>query len=123
MTLTQAVTSPQPVARQTVAQPKPAGTSRNGAVVLTATGNVWVKIYDADQTRLFEKEMVKGDSFTVPQDVNKPMIVTGPPQLLDITVGGKAVSQLGAPDKTIADIGISAQDLLAHASIPAPSDP
>ena len=106
-----------------MAQPKPAGTSRNDVVVLTATGNVWVKIYDADQNRLFEKEMVKGDSFTVPQDANKSMIVTGRPQLLDITVGGKAVPQLGAPDKTIVDIGISAQDLLARASIPAPSDP
>ena len=92
-------------------------------MVLTATGNVWVKIYDADQNRLFEKEMVKGDNFTVPQDANKPMIVTGRPQLLDITVGGKAVPQLGAPDKTIADIGISAQDLLARASIPTPLDP
>jgi cytoskeletal protein RodZ len=123
VTLTQAVTAPQSVARQTLAQPKPPGTSRKGAVVLTATGNVWVKIYDADQNRLFEKEMVKGDSFTVPQDANKPMIVTGRPQLLDITVGGKAVPQLGAPDKTIADIGISAQDLLARASIPAPLAP
>jgi cytoskeletal protein RodZ len=120
VTLTQAVTAPQSVVRQTVAQPKPAGTSRNGVVVLTATGNVWVKIYDADQNRLFEKEMATGDSFTVPQDANKPMIVTGRPQLLDITVGGKAVPQLGAPDKTIADIVISAQDLLARASIPAP---
>ena len=106
-----------------MAQPKPAGASRNGVVVLTATGNVWVKIYYADQTRLFEKEMATGDSFTVPQDANKPMIVTGRPQLLDITVGGKAVPQLGAPDTTIADIGISAQDLLARASISAPSDP
>lgn len=113
MTLTQAQTAPQIVAPPPAARSAETVTSNATAkVVLTATGNVWVKIYDADQKRLFEKEMVAGDSFTVPQDANKPMIVTGRPQALDITVGGKAVPPLGAPDKTIADLSISAQDLL-----------
>jgi hypothetical protein len=43
--------------------------------------------------------MATGDSFTVPQDANNPMIVTGRPQLLDITIGGKAVPQLAHPIK------------------------
>jgi hypothetical protein len=115
--LSPTATPPQTAAPQIsqAATPSVAADS-NDVVVLTATDNVWIKIYDADQKRLYEQEMVAGDSFTVPQDANKPMIVTGRPQALDITVGGTAVLPLGAPDKTIADMGISAQDLLARAS-------
>ena len=121
LTLTQTVTAPKVATQPVVAQ---TGNSLragsppldiNAPVILTATANVWVKIYDADQKRLFEKEMEAGDSFTVPPDANKPMIVTGRPQALDITVGGKAVPSLGAPDKTIADVGLSARDLLGRA--------
>lgn len=92
--------------------------ANNATVVITATSDVWVKIYDADDKRLFEQEMVAGDSFTVPKDANKPMIVTGRPQALEITVGGKTVPPLGIADKTIADVGVSAADLLARKPAP-----
>ena len=85
-----------------------------GAVVLTATDNVWVKIYDAENKRLYENEMKAGDSFNVPQDANSPMIVTGRPQALSVTVGGKAVAPLGEIDKTIADVEVSSAALLAR---------
>ena len=88
--------------------------SSNSDVVITATGNAWVKIYDADEKRIFEKEMVPGDSFTVPRNANRPMIVTGRPQALAITVGGQAIPPLGTPDKTIADVGVTAEELLAR---------
>jgi cytoskeleton protein RodZ len=85
-----------------------------GAVVLTAIDTVWVKVYDAENKRLYEKEMQSGDSFTVPQDANKPMIVTGRPEVLNVTVGGKAVPTLGPPEKTVADLEISAKALLSR---------
>ena len=94
----------------TATTPAPVG----GAVVITATDDVWVKVYDADDKRLYENEMKAGDSFTVPPDANKPMIVTGRPQILSVTVGGKAVPPLGAREKTIADVEISAAALLAR---------
>lgn len=87
-------------------------------VVLTATGSVWVKIYDAENKPLFESEMVKGDSFSVPKDANNPMIVTGRPNAINVTVGGKAVSPLGAPERTIVDVSISAAALLARKPVP-----
>lgn len=93
--------------------------SAGGPVVLTATDNVWVKIYDAENKRLYEKEMVAGDSFTVPTDANKPMIVTGRPQALNVTVGGRAVPSLGGADKTIADVELTAASLLARGAAPA----
>lgn len=86
----------------------------SGTVVLTATDIVWIKVYDADKKRLFESEMKAGDSFTVPADANSPMIVTGRPQSINVTIGGKSVAPLGAADRTIADVGISAASLIAR---------
>ena len=104
-------TAETPVAAGTAAAPT------GGAVVLTATGDVWVKIYDAENKRLYENEMKAGDSFTVPPDANKPMIVTGRPQVLVVTVGGKTVPPLGEADKTVADLEVSAASLLARAPV------
>lgn len=90
----------------------------NGTVKITATDSVWVKIYDADNARLYENEMQPGDSFTVPGDANNPMIVTGRPQVLTVTVDGKPVPPLGTGERSIADVGVSAAALAAR---PAPS--
>ncbi|WP_430443979.1 helix-turn-helix domain-containing protein [Sphingorhabdus contaminans] len=110
------ISMPAPATEKTAsaATAPAAAPNTEGPVVLTATDNVWVKVYDADNKRLYEKEMVKGDSFTVPQDANKPMIVTGRPQVLTVTVGGKEVPPLGPADKTVADLEISAKALLAR---------
>jgi cytoskeletal protein RodZ len=94
-----------------------------GPVVLTASDTVWIKIYDAENKRLFESEMKAGDSFTVPADANNPMIVTGRPQHLKVTVGGQAVAALGNADITIADVGVSAAALLARKPVEAPAQP
>jgi cytoskeleton protein RodZ len=86
----------------------------NGEVVLTAKDAVWIKVYGADRKRIFESEMKAGDKYIVPADANNPMIITGRPQMLDVTVGGKAVAPLGAAERTISDIGVSAAALLAR---------
>lgn len=117
------VTTPVAVVQKTETQSAtgPASVAApGGAVVLTATDNVWVKIYDAENKRLYENEMKAGDSFTVPPDANKPMIVTGRPQVLNVTVGGKAVPALGVAEKTIADVEVSAAALLARPAATAP---
>jgi len=88
-----------------------------GPVVLTATSDVWLRIYDQSGERLFEKQMGKGESYTVPPEANNPMILTGRPDAIAVTVGGKPVPPLGAPEKTIADVPISAAALLSR---PAP---
>lgn len=90
------------------------GPSANSTVVLTAQDSVWVKIYDADDKRIYENEMKAGDSFTVPADANNPMIVTGRPQVLTVTVDGKAVPPLGTGERSIVDVGVSAAALLSR---------
>jgi cytoskeleton protein RodZ len=56
-----ATVSPPP---QTV--PPPVNTT--GQVVLTATSPVWMRVYDAADKVLFEKEMAAGERYTVPSD-------------------------------------------------------
>ncbi|MGB5077016.1 MAG: RodZ domain-containing protein [Sphingorhabdus sp.] len=85
-----------------------------GEVALIATDTVWVKVYDADNKRLYENEMKAGEKFVVPADANRPMIVTGRPQVLQVTVGGKQVATLGEADKTVADVELTASSLLAR---------
>jgi cytoskeleton protein RodZ len=86
----------------------------NGEVVLTATEEVWLKIYDADGKRLFENTMKANEKYSVPKDANGPMILTGRPDALTVTVGGKPVPTLGTAKRTISDVGISAAALLAR---------
>lgn len=115
------VASPSQKAETT---PAPAAVADSaGEVVITATDSVWVKIYDAENKRLFESEMKAGDKFTVPANANNPMIVTGRPNVLNVTVNGNAVPTLGVPDRTIADVGVSAKALLARAPTQAGSRP
>lgn len=110
--------------RGEAAQPAPStGAAPTGDVVLTATDTVWVKIYDAENKALYEKEMQRGDSFTIPKDANKPMIVTGRPQTLSVTVGGKPVPPLGSADQTVADLEVSAAALLARTPAPTANAP
>lgn len=102
------------------AQQKPADIDQNGQVVITATDTVWLKIYDADNKRLFEAEMKPGDSYNIPQDANKPMIVTGRPDKIKITLSGKQAPPLGDGSRTIADVGVSAADIAARMREDAP---
>jgi cytoskeletal protein RodZ len=83
-------------------------------VVFTAVDDVWLRIYDEAGERLKDGLMKKGESFTLPAEAKGPMILTGRPQALNVTVGGKPVAALGAPDRTIADVPVSAAALLAR---------
>lgn len=104
---------------KTVEGPATPSAPIEGAVVITASEVAWVKIYDADNKRLFESEMKAGESYSVPADANNPMIVTGRPQALQVTVSGKPVAALGEADRTISDVGVSAAALLARKPVEA----
>jgi cytoskeleton protein RodZ len=117
------IAAPTAVEQKAAAPAATTAAPSGGAVVITATDEVWVKVYDAEDKRLYENEMKAGDSFTVPPNANKPMIVTGRPQVLSVTVGGKAIPPLGAADKTIADVEVSAAALLARPAPEAAASP
>jgi len=86
-----------------------------GPVVFTALeADVWVKFYDEDGEQLFQKQMAKGERYTVPADAKGPQVWTGRPDALGITVGGRAVPALGAEPVRIKDVPVSAAALLAR---------
>lgn len=90
-----------------------------GPVVMTAADDVWIRIYQADGTRLYEGTLKRGESYTVPDNARDPMILTGRPDALAVTVGGQAMPPLGPAERTISDVPVSAAALLARAQQPA----
>jgi len=102
-------------------QAAPAATAAPTAsaeVVLTAIEPVWVRIYDATDKVLLEKEMAKGERYIVPADANNPQIRTGRAQLIAVTINGSAVPALGPAERTVKDVGISAAALMARTAAP-----
>ena len=111
---------PDEEAQETVAPPQAASAraetpqAPSGAVVFTAIGdNVWVRFTDGEE-RLLEKQLVEGESFTIPADAQDPRINTGRPDLLAITIGGQSVAKLADEPVTIGDAQVSAQALSAR---------
>lgn len=111
-------TAPPSVASPVTSAPPAAAAE----VVLTAIEPVWIRVYDASDKVLFEKEMAKGERYVVPADANNPMIRTGRAQLISVTINGSAVPDLGPAERTLKDVGISAAALMARNSTP-PTQP
>lgn len=107
-----ASTAPAPTVSAPV--PPPSATPAVEHVTLTATGEVWVRVYDADRKTLFEKIMKPGDRFDVPVDANQPMINVGRPEFIQVTINGASVDPLGPPARAVKDVGISAAALRAR---------
>jgi cytoskeleton protein RodZ len=94
-----------------------------GPVVFTALEPaVWVKFYDASGTQLLQKELAKGETYTVPQDVQGPKLWTGRPDALAITIGGKPVPKLAEREGIMKDVPVDGAALIARGqSTPAPA--
>jgi hypothetical protein len=110
------------VASEVPPPPRPAAPAPvvpTGPVVMTAADDVWLRIYQPDGTRLYEGTLARGESYTVPANARDPMILTGRPDALAITVGGQAIPPLGTAERTISDVPVSAGALLARPAQPA----
>jgi cytoskeleton protein RodZ len=103
--------------------PPPVSINTAGQVVLTATSPVWMRVYDASDKVLFEKEMTTGERFIVPADADNPQVRTGRADLISVTVDGKAVAALGPGQRTVKNVGISAAALNARAPLASSSTP
>ena len=95
--------------------------SASGPVVFTALQpGIWVKIYDASGKALLQKQMALGETFAVPADAQGPMLWTGRPDALAITVGGKPIPKLAEQEQVMKDVPVTAAALLARAQ-PSPN--
>lgn len=95
--------------------PPPSASAATGPVVLTASDEVWLRIYDGEGgPTLFEALMKPGDRYVVPETAQHPMIRTGRPNALRVTVGSRGMAPLGAPEQTISNVSLLPGDLLAR---------
>lgn len=94
----------------------------SGRVVFTAEGDVWVRFYDAQNRVLSEQTMSAGDSYTIPADAEGPRIITGRPDLLVVSIGGRRVPKLSEEIETLQNVEVSAAALLARSAIASDSD-
>ncbi|MES2336968.1 MAG: helix-turn-helix domain-containing protein [Pseudomonadota bacterium] len=99
----------------------PAPAAGPGQVVITATDEVWVRIYDRAGTTLLMKTMAPGERYEVPGDADGPMINVGRPDKLAVTVNGAAVAPLGDGKLAIRDVGVGAAALLARGAAASPT--
>lgn len=107
-----------PQARDAIA---PAPAPATGPVVLTALEPVWLRVYEPDGTRLIEKQMNVGETWEVPATATDPKILTGRPQALRVTVGSTVIPPLGPPERTIRDVSLTPEALIARLNPPAPA--
>lgn len=109
-----------PSAPSAPAAPAPAA---SGPVVFTALDDgIWVKFYDGAGVQLLQKQLAKGESWTVPAGVQEPRLWTGRPDALAITVGGQPVPRIADTQRIMKDVPVSAAALLGRAA-PPPSAP
>jgi hypothetical protein len=104
----------------------PAQAPVNGPVVFTALEDgIWAKFYDGQGKQLMQKQLAKGESYTIPAEAVSPKLWTGRPDALAITIGGQAIPRLADGEKIVKDVPVDAASLRgrAQAAAPAPRTP
>jgi cytoskeleton protein RodZ len=96
-----------------VAAPVPAAPI-DGQVTLTATDEVWMRVYDADNKTLYLGTMKAGEKFDVPAGANNPMINVGRPDKLIVTLNGSSVPALGTGERAIKDVRVGSAAIAAR---------
>lgn len=87
-----------------------------GHVTLTASDDVWLRVYDADDKTLYLGTMKAGDRFDVPADAKDPKINVGRPDKLTLTLNGSALPPLGDGSRPLKGVAVSAAALAARVS-------
>lgn len=109
--------APQPEAAPTAPAPSapsaPAPAVVAGQqVALVATGPVWLRVTDGPGgASLFQGELAAGQTFAVPPTAQRPLLRTGRPQMLRITVGGRDLGPLDTVERTVSDVSLLSADL------------
>lgn len=123
-------TAPEPAAAGTkaaagAARPSSAKpvAAQGGPVAVTAKEAVWVKIYERGGPTLFQGEMTPGQRVEVPPSAADPLIWTGRPQAIGVTVGAQPVPPLGPADRRIRDVSLKRDALLAMLTPPSVAPP
>jgi cytoskeletal protein RodZ len=98
--------------------PQPAGPASGpvapvaqGPVVLTANDQVWLQVKDG-ATTLKEGLLESGQSFEVPASAQAPVLMTGKPEAIRVSVGTADAPPVGPAATTVRNVSLRAADLM-----------
>ena len=94
-----------------VAPAVPATASAQGPVVITANEQVWLQVRDGSAT-LQEGILEAGQSFEVPATAQAPVLTTGKPEALRISVGTADAPPVGPAATKVTNVSLLGPDLL-----------
>ncbi len=81
-------------------------------VTLVATGEVWFRVSDrVENRRIEDRTLAAQGQYQVPLNARQPVIATGRPQLLRVTIGGRDYGPLAPEERRIANVSLLASDL------------
>jgi hypothetical protein len=104
-------------------QQRAAPPAASGPVVLTASAPVWLQVYEKGGKSLFSGELASGQVYAVPADAKAPLLKTGKPEALRVTVGNAAAPAVGPAATTVRDVSLLGPDLMRGGSAVAPPLP
>jgi cytoskeletal protein RodZ len=117
-----AAAAPEAAAPATTPAPQPAAAPASGPVVLTATAPVWLQVSEKGGASLFSGMLQPNQTYTVPATATAPVLKTGKPEALRISVGNQVAPAVGPAATTVSNVSLLGPDLMkAGAAAPAPA--
>jgi cytoskeleton protein RodZ len=98
----------------------PAAPVTSGSVVLTANEAVWLEVKDGGAI-LKQGELAAGQSYEVPPNAVAPVLTTGKPEALRISVGTADAAPIGPAGQRVSGISLLGPDLLRGPAATAPA--
>jgi cytoskeleton protein RodZ len=94
-----------------------------GPVAITANEPVWLQVYERSGQTLFQGELGAGQRFDVPATATAPLLRTGKPEALRISVGTADAPPVGPAATTVRDVSLLGPDLMRSAGQAVPATP
>lgn len=95
-----------------------------GPISVAAAQDVWIKVSEADGSRTYFMDVLKGgQNFAVPDTAVEPVLRTGLPQALKVMIGDTALPPVGEPDRLVRAYSLKRDALVAIATAPAVAKP
>ena len=82
-----------------------------GPVTVTALQDAWIKVRERGGTTLREALLKQGETYAVPITASAPLLDTGRPEALRITVGGRDVAAVGPAGHSVSGVSLLPADL------------
>jgi cytoskeleton protein RodZ len=111
------VVAPETSVAAPAAAPAPAVA---GPVVLTANEAVWISVKDGGAI-LKQGELGPGQSYEVPANAVAPVLTTGKPEALRISIGTADAPAIGPAGETVSDVSLRGADLLRGPATASPA--